>query len=420
MTNFQALENDINNFISKTGVFVRHSENMLIRMQDLMRALGNPEKNLKVIHVAGTSGKTSTCYFIASLLAQTGLKTGLTVSPHVESVRERAMLNLEPLDEKTWAKEISQFFTLVKNSNVKPSYFEFYMAFAFWLFAKHQVDYAVIETGLGGIWDASNVARRPDKICAITDIGYDHMEVLGDTLTEITTKKAGIIHPGNQVFCYRQNYEIMTALKQSTALIGGNLRAVDDNFKNFMVRNFILAQILTEFTLERDHKPTLTHAQIQRAQHIKIPARAEKFLYKNQAIIIDGAHNPQKLAAFVNYTHQNYPANGRIVIASFGSNKIQTLEASIRALRPLSRHIILTSFQDNSIETNRRTSIDAHVMVAAAKKAEFVSIEYIDDPEQALEQAISDHPEQITIAGSFYLLNHLRPLLLNSSPPKEV
>lgn len=114
----------------------------LDRMRPLMTAVGNPQKRLKIIHIAGTSGKTSTAYYISSLLTAAGKKTGLTVSPHVDSVLERVQIDTKILTEKEFASALSEFMTLVENSKLQPTYFELLVAFAYWYFEKTGVDYA--------------------------------------------------------------------------------------------------------------------------------------------------------------------------------------------------------------------------------------------------------------------------------------
>ena len=408
------LESQINQFLTHSDP-VFHGENMLERMQNLVDAIGNPEKHLHIIHVAGTSGKTSTCYFATSLLQQAGYTTGLTVSPHVDSVRERAIVNLHPLSEKDWITHMSEFFSIVQNSGIKPSYFEFHMAFAFWLFAKLKLDYAVIETGLGGTWDGSNIARNTDKIDIITDIGFDHTEILGDNLPTIATEKAGIIHPGNTVFAYPQTPEISSVFKARAEQVHATLRLLDNVDKNFMVRNFNLAKFAVNFALERDDHTPLTPNQITQARSIPIPARAEQTCYRDKQVIMDGSHNPQKLQAFVQYLDQKYPSNSRILLATLGNNKLIALDENMRILRQISDQIILTSFENASLETHKRTSIDKQALVNSATRANFASVTYIHNPLTALNAATDHSSSQLVITGSFYLLDHLRPHLLNST-----
>src|SRR5574344_2950696 len=171
----------------------------LDRMKLLMEYLGNPQDDLKVIHVAGTSGKTSTTYYIRALLQASSLKTGLTISPHIATIRERIQINGELVEEDSFVDYFNEFYDGVQGFDPKPTFFELVTAFAYWVFKKEKVDYAIIETGLGGRLDATNVVERTDKVSIITPIGFDHTDILGNTLKSIAGEKAEIIQPGSKV-----------------------------------------------------------------------------------------------------------------------------------------------------------------------------------------------------------------------------
>ena len=166
----------------------------LERVMKLMDVLGNPQDKLPVIHIAGTSGKTSTGYYMAALLKAGGKKAGLTISPHIDSVNERVQIGGSPLPEAEFCSELGNFLEIIRGAGQSPSYFELLYAFALWVFVRRGVDYAVVETGLGGLLDATNVTGRADKVCIITDIGFDHEYVLGSGLAQIAAQKIGIVH----------------------------------------------------------------------------------------------------------------------------------------------------------------------------------------------------------------------------------
>jgi dihydrofolate synthase/folylpolyglutamate synthase len=134
-TNFDNLLTEVYAYVAATDIFVK-GDQKLTRMQKLMDFLGNPEKKLKLLHVAGTSGKTSTSYFAAALLREAGLKVGLTVSPHVTDVRERAQIALQVLPKNIYVKELSKYLQLLQTGGLKPSYMEFFMGFFYYLAAK--------------------------------------------------------------------------------------------------------------------------------------------------------------------------------------------------------------------------------------------------------------------------------------------
>jgi len=155
----------------------------------LCQALDNPQDKFKTIHVAGTNGKGSSSHMLAAILAQAGYKTGLYTSPHLVDFRERIRINGEQIAEQFVVDYVNNQKQLIEE--VQPSFFEATVAMAFDYFAKEQVDIAIIEVGLGGRLDSTNIIHP--EVCLITNIGMDHMNLLGDTLEEIAAEKAGII-----------------------------------------------------------------------------------------------------------------------------------------------------------------------------------------------------------------------------------
>lgn len=177
----------------------------LARMQNLLAHLGNPEKDLPCIHIAGTNGKGSLAAMTASILTAAGYKTGLTISPYVVEFRERFQINGEMIPARTLAalaqKVLGAVDAIRQEGGDPPVQFEAVTALALLWFAKENCDFVVLETGLGGRYDATNAVPRK-LVAAITRIGYDHQELLGDTLAEIAAEKAGIICEGCPVVCY--------------------------------------------------------------------------------------------------------------------------------------------------------------------------------------------------------------------------
>ena len=158
----------------------------------LCKALDDPHKKFRSIHIAGTNGKGSTSHMLAAILQQAGYKTGLYTSPHLKDFRERIKIDGEMVKEDFVVRFVEDTRTI--SDEIQPSFFELTVAMAFEYFAREQVDIAVIETGLGGRLDSTNVITPVLSI--ITNIGYDHMNILGDTLEKIAFEKAGIIKPG--------------------------------------------------------------------------------------------------------------------------------------------------------------------------------------------------------------------------------
>src|SRR4051794_18565486 len=170
----------------------------LDRITDLLDMLGSPQRGYPSIHITGTNGKTTTARMVDTLLREFGVRTGRYTSPHLESVTERIALDGQPLDADRFAAaydDVAPFAELVDARHDDPlTFFELLTAMAFAAFADAPVEAAVVEVGLGGRWDATNVVHAP--VAVVTPIGLDHVGILGDTVEAIAGEKAGIIHPG--------------------------------------------------------------------------------------------------------------------------------------------------------------------------------------------------------------------------------
>ncbi|XP_021306953.1 folylpolyglutamate synthase isoform X2 [Sorghum bicolor] len=192
--------------------------------------LEEPIARMKVIHVAGTKGKGSTCTFTESILRSCGFHTGLFTSPHLMDVRERFRLDGVNISEEKFLKYFWWCWNKLKEKTdddiPMPAYFRFLALLAFKIFSAEQVDVAVLEVGLGGKFDATNVVKEP-VVCGISSLGYDHMEILGNTLGEIAGEKAGIFKKGVPAYTAPQPEEAMAALKQRASELGISLQVAD-------------------------------------------------------------------------------------------------------------------------------------------------------------------------------------------------
>lgn len=188
--------------------------------------LGNPEKEFKSIHIAGTNGKGSTSHFIASVLQQQGYKTGLFTSPHLRDFRERIKVNGKMISKS----EVTAFVSRHREEfdAIQPSFFEWTFALAAWYFAKQKVDIAVIETGMGGRLDSTNVITP--LVSIITNIGFDHTQFLGSTLSEIASEKAGIIKPGIPVIIGETQPETEATFTTKSLQSGSAITFADQQF----------------------------------------------------------------------------------------------------------------------------------------------------------------------------------------------
>src|SRR5450432_4362036 len=176
----------------------------LVNIQTLSKELGNPENKFRSVHVAGTNGKGSTSHMLAAILQKAGYKAGLYTSPHLHDFRERIRINGHKIPEKNVVAFTEQIQGFIEKT--EPSFFEISVAMAFEWFAQEQIDIAVIEVGLGGRLDSTNIITP--EVSVITNISYDHMDLLGNTLQKIAFEKAGIIKPGVPVVIGEEQGEI--------------------------------------------------------------------------------------------------------------------------------------------------------------------------------------------------------------------
>ena len=412
ITNFRQAEVALARFVRTDEPLGNYT---LEKMNALMAYLGNPQDELKVIHIAGTSGKTSTAYYVTSLLKAAGYTTGLSISPHIKQINERAQINLLPLPEAEYCERLAIFLELVDESTLQPSHFELMVAFAYWLFHKLGVDYAVIEVGLGGLLDGTNVVRRIDKVCIITDIGLDHVEVLGNTLAKIAAQKAGIIHHGNDVFMYKQVGEVMAVVKKVSRAKKAQLHVILDNPMHkadalplFQQRNLYLAVNVVRFILKRDGHDELTPAQLDHAAQIHIPGRMDVLSYHGKTLILDGSHNEQKITALVEAIENQFAGRDITLMVAFGQNKQSSVQASLKLLRRLGSSIIVTSFLKGQDEVRR--AIDPGQLAVLASQVGFISVTIEPKPFEALTLLEQSDTDVNVIVGSFYLLENLRTI----------
>lgn len=192
----------------------------------LCEALGNPQHQFRSIHVAGTNGKGSTSHMLASVYQAAGYRIGLYTSPHLKSFTERIRLNGQPMAEEAVARFVTDHQTLIEA--VEPSFFEVTVAMAFDFFARQAVDVAIIEVGLGGRLDSTNVITP--LLSVITNIGYDHTDILGDTLPQIASEKAGIIKPGVPVVVGETNAETEAVFRKTAALANAPILFADQRY----------------------------------------------------------------------------------------------------------------------------------------------------------------------------------------------
>lgn len=197
--------------------------------QALMKLIGNPQQGLKYVHVAGTNGKGSTSHAIASVLQEAGYKTGLCTSPHLKDFRERILVNGEMITQEAVLEFVNEFKD--QWSSISPSFFEITIALSFWYFQKKKVDIAVLETGMGGRLDSTNIIIP--EVSVITNIGFDHVQFLGDSIEKIAFEKAGIMKENIPVVIGKMREEAQVVIRhvaqeKRATLVDSSLLNQDD------------------------------------------------------------------------------------------------------------------------------------------------------------------------------------------------
>ena len=304
-------------------------EPSLDRILALVDALGSPHLTYPTIHIAGTNGKTSTARMIDQLLANLGYRVGRYTSPHLESFTERISIKGEPISDLEMIKtyeDIHLYLDLIDSRQSHPiSYFEALTAMAFVAFAEHPVDIAVIEAGMGGQWDATNVISS--QVSVMTPIGLDHMEYLGNTLEAIAQTKAGIFKPESNVVLAAQSGQVAKVLLAQVAKVSAQpfRQGVEFSLKNRALA--VGGQLLSIqgvhgdydeifLPLYGDHQgnnAAVALAAVEVFAGVKLdtelvqdafskvssPGRCE-IVYKDPTVIIDAAHNPHGVSAIAN------------------------------------------------------------------------------------------------------------------------
>lgn len=290
----------------------------LERVQEILKLLGNPEKNLKFIHVAGTNGKGSVCAILSSILAQSGLKTGLFTSPHVFEYTERIKINNTEIDKETFANELINVVDLAERNSIHLTEFEILTVLAFIIFAQNNVEIVVLETGLGGRLDATNVIEK--NICSIiTHIALDHTERLGDTIEKIAFEKAGIIKNNCPVIMGSKNLGAnvikQVANDKNAPTYFADDKAIDENLSDalslkgsYQKENLALALKAIEVLKTAGFKITEKDV-LKGLSNVTHHCRFEYL--KDQNILIDGAHNPNGIIALRESLDKNF-ANKKI------------------------------------------------------------------------------------------------------------
>jgi dihydrofolate synthase/folylpolyglutamate synthase len=343
------------------------------KIRDLMDVLGSPQRAYPAIHLTGTNGKTSTARMIDALLRAHGLHTGRYTSPHLETVRERISLDGEPISEEqlvTVYEEVAPLADLIDARNSEPlTYFDMTTAMAYAAFADAPVDIAVVEVGLGGEEDATNVIEA--GVCVMTPIGLDHTEWLGDTIEDIAWAKAGIIHKGATVITALQAEEAIRPILERCAEMGATLAREGTEFGIVERTQAVGGQVLRLQGLggiyDEVFLPLFGAHQAQNAAlalaaveaflgagagkqleldlvregfaQVDSPGRLER-VRSAPTILLDGAHNPHGMAATVAALEDEFTFRHLVAVVAVMADK--DASGLLDLLEPVAARIVVT------------------------------------------------------------------------------
>lgn len=408
----------------------------LRRMRALLTELGDPQRAVPLVHVAGSKGKGSTSAFIASCAQQAGLETGFYSSPHLHRFPERIAINGKPVSDDAFAGLTQQVSAASRSlETAQPELdtvttFEMITAMAFVAFAQATCELAVIEVGLGGLLDATNVIDP--LVSVITRIDYEHTAVLGNTLSEIALQKAGILRPGIPTIVSPQQQEAADAIQQAAAnlnaplLMGGRDWRWAGDWRGFsvegpwgtwtdlrvgiagphQVENACTAIATLHVLQNRDL--SISESAIRAGlQSARWPGRFERIQVNDQEIVLDGAHTPAAARALVETWRAEIGADAAAVIVGMGSDK--NIATFVTELRPLTSHLIATQ-----AASPRAASPEAIASVAA----EFgFTVQIAPDVATALRLVHGGSP--LLVTGSLFVAGEAREAFGLAEPDRE-
>jgi dihydrofolate synthase/folylpolyglutamate synthase len=375
----------------------------LENVSHLLNSLGNPHLKTKIIHVAGTNGKGSTCSFIASLLTEKGEKVGLFTSPHIFDFKERIRINGATISEE----EVVSFCHQLKEIELpfQPSFFEITFAMAMHHFARNNCTYAIIETGLGGRLDATNVITP--LLSIITNISLDHQNYLGNTIAAIAAEKAGIIKNKVPVFVAEENpitKEIFVDAADVKNTQVTFLKPSQKTYQNLASYQQTNLQTALQAIAIIDIHPTeqeITSAITKLYQNTGLFGRFQE-INSSPRIIIDASHNEGGIKILLKELQQTPHEKLKFIVGSSGDKDLKKLIANL----PLTSEINLCVFKNE-----RSTTYDELSKMATENSA--IKKVYIE-VNQALNEIVNDTlpDETIVICGSFFLISDINLSLL--------
>ena len=413
----------------------------LKRMEEMMAFVGNPHKKRRCVHITGTKGKGSTSIIIASILKELGLKTGLFTSPHLIYLEERMKVNDRMISQKMFVELINRLKPYVdrimlKNPTLMPTFFEIVTAIAFLYFERKKVDISVLEVGMGGRLDSTNIILP--EISVITPVSYDHTDRLGHTLDRIAYEKAGIIKEGVPVISSAQEPEPLSVIsktcKEKNArlyLVGkdiliNNIKVTKRNgfygteyeirtwrniYKNIFlplvgrhqVENCATAIGALDVLAENGIIETNNENIINALAKVKCPARIE-VISESPLIVLDTAHTVSSMKILRESIKENFSFKKLIVVIGLSADK--DIEGILKEIAFVADDLILT-------RTGNPREAEPEKMAVTAKRFYRKNPMVIEDIDEALKEAkrIAEKDDLICITGSFFLAGKLKKLL---------
>ena len=404
----------------------------LDRMRSLLRKLGNPQDHFKSVHIAGTKGKGSTCAMIASMLQANGYKVGVYTSPHLCDIRERIAVNGHTIPHSDFARLIRQVEPIVARAKPTPTFFDVITAVAFKYFAEQKIDIAVVETGLGGRLDSTNVLKP--EVTAITSISKDHMAQLGHTLPKIAEEKAGIFKAGVPAVTVHQDPDVEAVLQrvahkagapfdvtgksiefsyrfEATRMLGPHnricLTTPTSRFEHLAVPlmgehqaiNCGLALAVIDKLKTRGFAINDAKA-MEGLSKTTMPGRMEIIAY-NPRVLVDGAHNAASLDALMKAIGQHVPYDSMVVI--FGCCQDKDIPGMLERITAGADKVIFTKV--DSIRTADPEELAARYVELYGKMAQVAHT--LEDALAIANRAVT-REDLICITGSFYLVGEAK------------
>jgi len=390
----------------------------LDNIRTILAALGHPERAWQSIHIAGTNGKGSVAAMVERGLRATGLKTGRYTSPHLDRIEERVAINGKAIDSATFESVTAHVFDVIDAATasgelkVPPTFFEVSTAIAFEIFKRAAVDVAVVEVGLGGRFDATNVLTP--TITAITSIAFDHEKHLGHTLSEIAFEKAGIAKPGVPLVIGRLPREaadriVKVAREVEAPVFDAHATTTDRKYpplrlalpgRHQLENAAVAVAILERWSTLVGH--ISTEAIVTGLTECEWPARLEWLrVPPNGELLIDAAHNPAGATALASYLQDMGRKKLPIVFAAMADKDLTNM---IGALAPIASTFIATTVPHARART-------ADQLANEIRRLTSVPVEAFQSPEAAVERAL-EQSKRAVACGSIYMIGPLRARLI--------